>query len=109
MIRDSSKQEAADRADDLSGHENWEPFESAEMFGVFNVEEPYSATLRALFATEQEAIAWIEVAKADYTARPDDSEHMCADHYAALPTRAHGQFWNSYEPLPAARAASETP
>ncbi len=83
--------------------DEWEQFDlpNQGMFGVFNVEEPYSATLRAAFATEQEALAWIEVAKADYAARPDDSEHMCAESYAALPIRHFsGEFWNSYEPIP---------
>lgn len=81
-----------------STDENWEEFDTPrKMFGVFNVEEPYSATIRASFTSKDEAEKWIEWAKSDYVARPDDSDHNMADHYQALPIRVSGSFFNSYE------------
>lgn len=78
----------------------WEPFDAPRrMWVVVDVEEPYSCTPRAILRSEREANEWIEWARADGKARPDESWHINAEYYVALPVRElAGEFWNSCEP-----------
>ena len=83
----------------------WEPFDTPrEMYGVFNVAEPYSATLIAAFASRLHAEVWIEfVTQGAKAARDKDLDADVADtrFWHALPIRgAAGEFWNSYEEPP---------
>jgi hypothetical protein len=67
------------------------------MFGVFNVDEPYTATLVAAFQSEAEAVAWI----ASLTRDSESNDWRDQDSLQALPLdEVSGRFWNSYEPVP---------
>lgn len=83
-------------------HERDERFEEFDvnrgMFGVFNVEEPYSATLIAAFQSEAEAVAWI----ATLTIDRESDDYRNIEYLQALPiVDVTGRFWNSYDPVPA--------
>ncbi|MGE0206139.1 MAG: hypothetical protein AB7E70_19550 [Hyphomicrobiaceae bacterium] len=77
----------------------WEEFSAAtRMWGVFDVEQPYEATPRAMFMNKADAESFIAWAKADATANPDDTYHNNAEHYQTLPVAGvSGFYFNSYD------------
>jgi hypothetical protein len=71
------------------------------MWGVFDIEEPYECTPKAMFHAEAEATAWIAWCRAQNERNTDDPPYHNVAHYQALPMReVQGDVWNSYDPAP---------
>ena len=85
----------------MSGADHWDAISAPRrMWGVFDVEQPYECTPRAIFSDEVEAIAWIAWCVTQNAADEDDPPYGNVAHYQALPMReVAGEVWNSYDPL----------
>lgn len=83
----------------MKNESKWEEFSAPlRMYGVFDVEEPYEATPRALFMNKSDAEQFVAWAKQNHKDYPDDTYHLNAVHYQVLPVAGVSGFcWNSYD------------